>query len=353
MVLLARNLFRTSSRNRGCIGVDVGTRMVKFAQCRKVAGVWRLCAVKVTPVINQQRADANGLSHGIVRQSLVGTNLKEAGFTSKTAMAALSTDVVAPRTLELPEGDDVEISGMVAQDSETGVEVDFWRSGHTANSSAARVNAVEIPKSLAKQCVSDLASIHLQCEAIDVQSFALARALQLIEVSSAPVAAIDWGATAPMFCICRNGQPEFSRVLRHCGLTSAVRDISADLDIDELEVAQLLISFGVRPTVRGENPIAWRVGNILAEHVERFRLEVKKTIDFLRQNQASSIPRRICLFGGGATIAHADRLLSEQLQIETRRWQLEARLVEPHLHSLTFQSLFGAAVGLSILEAGE
>lgn len=339
---------------RSRIGADIGTRMLKFAQCRRVFGTWKVSAVHIQPVISQQIADATGLGRGVVADSLSRTSFRSHGFPDKSVVAALSSAVVSPRPLELPDGDEDELAEMVSAecDASESSPVDFWRTRRDADNQdeMARVNAVVLPKELAFHCAEGLRRAGLYCDAISVQSMALARSTQLMDAGDRPVAAVDWGASAPMLCICRNGQPEFSRVLRHCGLRTAVEEISTDMGIGELESAQLLAAYGVDSSRRTSGTIGSRLDALLTNHVDRFQQELARTLEFIDQNQPESMPEWICLFGGGATISGISSRLTDELHLETRRWELEPSQLDPGLRELEFQSMFGAAVGLSILE---
>ncbi len=344
-------------RSRSRIGADIGTRMLKFAQCRRVFGKWKLAAAHVLPVLSQQTADATGLGAGVVGQALDGVSLRPSGFEGTSAVAALSSAVAWPRRIELPDGEDAELLEMVNEecDASESCSVDFWRSrsAERGTSTMIQVDAVVLPKEQALHCAQGLTYAGLHCDAISVQSLAMARAVQLIEATDRPIAAVDWGATAPLLCVCRNGQAEFTRVLRHCGLRSAVEAISTDMGIGELDVAQLLISYGVDSARHAGGTIGSRLDVMLCDHVRRFQDELIKTLEFLRQHLPESVPDSICLFGGGATIAGIAARLSDQTRVETRSWKLEPSQLDPGLHALEFQSLFGVAVGLSILETDQ
>jgi Tfp pilus assembly PilM family ATPase len=344
-----------TGRTAGRIGVDVGTRMLKFAQCRLTFGIWKVTAVHVLPVAANQLADAAGLSRGLVGESIAGLKLQSMGFKGTSAITALSSAVVTPRLLDLPDGDDDDLAEMVREESDAPAtsNVDFWRTRpvQRGKNHMAHVNAVVLPEQPAEGCVVGLEQAGLCCDAISVQSIAMARAVELMAPGDQPVAAIDWGATSPLICICRNGQAEYSRVLRNCGLKSAVDAISADLGISELEVAQLLVSFGIDSSRNGGGVVGARIDALLAEHVQRFQQEVTRTIEFIQQNQPDSVPEWLCLFGGGGTIAGIAPHLTEHLRIETRSWELEPGQLDSRIRSLEFQSLFGVAVGLSTLEA--
>lgn len=343
-----------SNRSIGRIGADIGTRMMKFAQCRRAFGAWKVSAVQVLPVVSRQLADVAGLTGGVVSQSLAGVSLRSSGFKGTSAVAALSNAVVSPTLLELPHGDDDDLANMVREECDVNQSssVDFWKTKpiQNGNNDLAHVNAVILHKEHAFSCADSLRQAGLHCDSISVQSAALARAVQMIESSDRPIAAIDWGATAPVLSICRNGQAEFSRVLRHCGLGSAVKAVSADLKINELEVAQLLVAYGVEAARRSNGTIERRLHTVLSDHTAKFLQEVSRTLEFIKQNQPQLNPEWLCLFGGGATIAGIATHLTHKLRCETRCWELEPGQLDQSLRSLKFQSLFGVAVGLSTME---
>lgn len=349
---VTRPLFVT---RQGLIGVDFGTRMMKFAQLRSSLRSWKLTAVHSTPIATSQGLTASSIGRGAIRESLKGMSRSASGFVGPRAVVALPTELAEPRPFELPQGDLGELARMLDQElsSPQTSQSDFWDCGafSRTDTELRRVNAVEVADSVLNRCIEDLARAGLECEVIDVLPFALARAIDFVERSPVPgsVLALDWGAGQPLLVLIENGQPVFTRVLRDCALGKALDRIQSQLGIDEIECAQLLATCGIDGRGEGSRIVAEIISRHLVDEVEQMLETLHRTMEFL-QREHGETPNRMWLFGCGGAIRGLDDVLSEQLELETRTWALEKDQLSRSLQSLTAQCVFGAAVGLSLLE---
>jgi hypothetical protein len=83
--------------------------------------------------------------------------------------------------------------------------------------------------------------------------------------------------------------------------------------------------------------------------IAQLQQELKKTLDYLKQEYPKVLPERLWLFGGGALIPGIVDRLKEISGLETRLWHLPAS--EPAMESDPWQAVFGAAATLSMLGA--
>ena len=345
-------------KRRGLIGIDFGTRMIKFAQLRSSLRSWKLTAVHSAPVVTPQRLTASSIGRGAIRESLTGMSRSARGLAGQRAVVALPTETAEPRPFELPPGNLDELARMLDQElsSPQTSQSDFWDCGSFSgtDSELQRVNGVEVSESVLNRCIEDLSRVGVECEVIDVLPFALARAVGLVNRSGipGPVLALDWGAGQPLLVMIENGQPVFTRVLRDCGLGKALDRIQSQLGINELECAQLLATCGINGRGEGSRIVAEIISRHLADEVDRLLESLQRTLEFLQRGH-SEMPSRMWLFGCGGAIRGLGDVLSEHLGIETRVWELEKDQLSRSLQSLPAQCVFGAAVGLSLLEMTE
>lgn len=346
----SRPLFQ---RQRGLIGVDLGTRFIKAAQVRPGVGGLKLKAVQSAPVRGQQGLCDSTISHGVIRSSLADTPLRTIGFRGRRVVMGLPNDLAEPRCLELPAAEASELAVMVEQElgAQGDAQSDFWicENVRSSDGDICRVGAIEASPKVINRSVEDLMSLGLDCEVVDALPFALSRAVQFVDpsIQNGPVAALDWGAGHPSFVVMTEDGPVLTRSLRSCGLGAAISQIQKQLGIDELECAQLLATCGVQASGSVTSRLADRIGRNLASCLDELLEELHKTLVFAGQRGVE--PQHIWLFGCGGAIAGMDQALSAQLDVGIRSWQLAPEQVTKSLASLPSHAIFGAAVGYSLL----
>ena len=345
-----------SCRRTGWVGIDLGTDAIKFAQVSRQRGQWQLDRSLIVPVSSTSGSPAGGDS---LVQSLREARTS-AGFRRRRSACALSMAAMELQTLELPEGTDQEIEQMVSAELSTdhvdGLgerEFAFWKSPPAAEQkpATALVTVVSLVRTKAEDHASAQAAAGFRCQVLDCLPFALARAVAMQNGSgSEPVAALDWGATAPQLTIVSEGRPRFTRPLRECGTSQLVNSLCKGFDISAGDARQLLSTYGFStPSGTSEKSQLQQVtGQFAAGPLERIVAELNRTLLYLQRQQPRLVPRRIILFGAGATIRNACEVFTERLGTETSLWQLNAEQSsstgpDPH------QSLLGPAIALSAL----
>lgn len=347
------------SRAQGLIGVDFGTRIIKLAQIRGAGRTCKVAAVHLVPVDGRAGLSSSTIDHGAVRRSLSGMTLRRHGFSGRRAVAVLPTSICEPRAFEFPVGNDREVSHMLEQElNSSGVgQCDFWRCESLTGSDGQlqRITAVDVSERTLLRCIEDQSSVGLHCEAIDALPFALARAVTFAERDryTGPVAALDWSAGRPLLVLIEKGRPVFTRVLRDCGLEPAIDRVRSQLEIDEQECAQLLMTCGIRGGSRATIEVARVIERLLAESVDQTLGALQTTLEFIKTRSPDSSPGKIWLFGCGGAVAGMDELLTAQLGIATHAWQLEEGRFCHALHGLSGQPILGAAIGMSLLDRNE
>lgn len=348
---MSRPLFK---RSRGLIGLDLGTRFIKAAQVRPTMGGWKVAAVHSIPVSVQGGLSASTIKDGVIRKTLAGIPLKSSGFSGRRTVLGLPNELAEPRSLELPAGDEFELASMIEQEMTTyaSPQTDFWTCDviRSDEGDVFRVNAIEVAPEVLNCCADDLTKVGLDCEVIDALPFALSRAVKYVDrdLHKGPVAALDWGAGQPSLVVLNEDGPVFTRSLRDCGLGSGIDQIQSQLGIDELECAQLRTTCGVRHAGNVTSRVSEKIGRILADCMDELLDQLQRTLAFVGQRGIK--PRRIWMFGCGATIAGMDQALASQLDIGVRSWQLEPEQLSRTLTSLPSHAVFGAAVGFSLLK---
>jgi type IV pilus assembly protein PilM len=353
-------------RQRGWIGIDLGTQVVKIAQLERAGGRLRWSRTALERPEHPREAKGGETPQWPIDSGpqIVDALRRQGGFHGRAAACALPMSLTELRTLVLPPGDESEHRAMIAQELEavSGAndeprEFDFWEADADAQREAIVQNAVHV-MSIARSLVARLgvgfARAGLECRVLDGLPCALARAVTLAQRSQRPepVAAIDWGVANATFCVVQGGRTQFIRTLRDCGAGALVAQVAQSLGLSPLEAGDVLRRFGL-PEPCGATPgndgIQEVVADVLAGHLRIVLEELAKTLSYLRAQRSVLLPARLWLFGGGAAIKNVAAFLAAKLEIPCDVWRLPGEEEPGGGQSSISSELFGPAAALSAL----
>gem|GEM_PF-1027366 len=356
----------------GLIGVDIGSRFAKLAQVRRHRGRLVISALHALPTHGDQPLDEESLLNGALAQSLASLDLRAAGFRGQRCAALLTGAIAEPRTLHLPTSTDAETEQMIrleleddahGRSTEEAIEFDFWSSADATTSDArtpdatARVSLIQTSRHVSETIALDLRQHRLNCEVLDGLPFALARAVHFVDPTSCSdtFAAIDWGCHEPLFVVVKDGVPAFHRVLRNCGLDAAMTAIRDEFSVSRFEACRLLAAVGIdqasldKQPGNKTRPIRQTVTRCVDPVVHRLLDQVRRSLDFLRQQSRHLVPQSLWLLGGGAALSGVEKAFASRFDLPCRIWQPSAPRFAPNLPAHMPLAPFGAAVGLSLL----
>ena len=331
----------------GWIGIDFGTKVAKVAQLERAGN--RL----VTHQITVERLENDGQVAGD------GERLREAleicgQFRGRTVACTLPMSATDLRAMNVPPGTDAERRAMIAQELEaaysdgTAREFDFWE---TEASGADSVNVLSVARATVDSVTATLAVAGLECAVLDGLPCTLARAVAMSTNDIAgPIAAIDWGYANATVSIVEHGRPQFTRPLRDCGAGAMFTDVAQALGLNEAEAAEVLTRFGLpdpeKPDSDGDE-IGEVVADIIGGQLQRVVDELTRTFSFLRLQRQALLPKRLLLFGAGATVRNAAAFVAARLETPCDVWRLAN--YESAEGQTTGEAVFGPATALSAL----
>ncbi len=331
------------TRQKGWIGVDLGTCAVKIAQVEKVGSRYRLAAALV---ISRPEPETGGVAPDLPAAAASPSPLAWAqrtreelrrDFTGRRAACMLSLDRGELRPMNLPPGSPPERRAMIAAElSETyeaGLEgrvFDYWdaRSAEgAAGSSLENVHVLSLAEADAAEAAAVLGRLGLRCEVIDGLPPALARAVAMAQPEAAePVAAVDWGAHTATLCLVHQGTAVYTRQLRDCGFVALPSAVQRALGLSTHDARQLLCTYGVvDPSAGGDRWAELRhvLSDIVAEPVAALVAEIQRTLAYPELHRAGLLPGRVWLFGGGATVRNIAPYLRAKIGLPVEPWRLE------------------------------
>jgi Tfp pilus assembly PilM family ATPase len=347
----------------GLIGIDIGSRFSKFAQVRRQRGRWLIAALHTVRTPGDQPLAEESLLNGVLSRSLAGLNLRATGFRGQRCATLLTGAIAEPRTLHLPDATIAEIDQMIRLELEDdahgrangeAIEFDFWSSPDAELSDRTkRVSVVQASRQASETVTLDLRQHGLNCEVIDGLPFALARAVNFVDpqCSRGTYAAIDWGCHEPLFVVVKDGGPVFHRVLRDCGLETAITSIRNEFSASRFEACRLLAAVGIcgARTSNATLSIRQAVARCIDPVVDRLLDQVRRSFDFLRQQSGHLVPQSLWLLGGGAALLGVEETFASRFDVPCRVWQPATAQIARDVPANGRLAPFGAAVGLSLL----
>jgi len=329
-----------ASRQKGWIGVDLGTSAVKLAQVERAGRApsggwsWRLAHARV---IRRPPADpADKETDGVLDwwNRALRSQPVRAGFAGRQAACVLPTGRADLRAINLPEGSEAERRAMIANELDAllgenaGRRVfDFWEIRPPEESNLENVNVISLPEHEALAVAASLARAGLCCRVLDGLPLAMARAVSLANGAdaAAPAGALDWGFSSATFSILCGHRPVFTRHLRDCGFAAMPAAVGEALGLSIDDAEQLLATHGVVDPGAREDPlhdvqeaIAEVIGGLMNEMVS----QLNKTLAYPELHRSGLVPGKIWLLGGGATVKNVAALLSARIHVPVQTWHL-------------------------------
>jgi len=349
----------------GWIGIDIGSSSVKLAQLTRSKKKLRLSGLAI---ISRRNAwpTANLSDHEPLSSAdeiCAAVSLRP-GFRGKHAAATLPMALCNTHTLDRPNSQPPAGQNfdqrqfvraaieMATQRSAEHLQFDVWNAEAEAGQAPKQANILSVATSWTDQLYADVTQLDWSCQTIDGLPLSLARAVAMDEQydPAEPIAALDWGYAKATLCIISGGSPVYVRSFKGCGLHHLLQSLCENLDITQEEALCLLQEHGITSSVSSDpSPTGKLIEEIIAEPISRLVKEYQRTIAHLQCQRRTILPKRLVLFGGGATINGLAVHLSERLESRTQVWRFEN--LDPDLAKQPRLSscLFGPAIALSAL----
>ena len=280
-------------------------------------------------------------------------------FRGRSVAAAVPARLTTHRSLDVPAGDIEELRRMVHEEIEAdsapgAVErcIDFWPTPKPANANAAmtQLSILDIDREVSLRIAQNLKNAALDCRILDGLPCALARAVQMCDIdrTERPTAIIDFGYSSTVFVVAVNGSPQFTRVLRGCGLDALVGPVQKCMPLTASESLQLVRRIGVAPSDFDPrtDSASQVIHQLLSGPISMLMGEIARTLVYLQHSIPELLPDRLMLCGGGSSLPNLVARFAGETGLDVVGWKMS--MTEPHLASQD-DSLFAVAAALSAL----
>ncbi len=327
------------------IGLDIEQTLLAGVQVKgsRQSQVLTHAALQTLPeglVAEGEVADVGGLA------SQLKSFWKRAGFRSRRVLLGIANQKIVVRAMEFPVIDEKELRAAIEFQAQEAIPIPVEEAvldyqvmtTYTAEDGTARqrILLVAAQRDMIRQFVEVARKANLQVDGIDLQAFALARALAEPPdlVSETPqtgsVAMVNIGSGITNLVVVYNESPQFTRVIS-LGSESMIETLATDCGVDMEEAWRLAVTVGLRssaPPPAGTEPgpggLPEGVSPELAEQVhvsldnscETFADEIRRSIDYYHSQAHESEVARLLITGDGSLARHLPEYLGQALHLE-------------------------------------
>lgn len=305
------------------IGLDIEQTLLAGVQIRgaRHAQVLTHAALQTLPeglVAEGEVVDVGGLA------SQLKSFWKRAGFRQRRVLLGIANQKIVVRAMEFPVIDEKELRAAIEFQAQEAIPIPVEEavldyqvmSTYTAEDGTPRQRLllVAAQKDMIHQFVEVVRKANLQVEGIDLQAFALARALMeepdLGEEGPAPgaVAMVNIGSGITNLVVVQNAIPQFTRVIS-LGSEAMIESLATDCGVDTEEAWRLAVIVGLRVTEEAiEFPEditldrADQVRASLENSCETFADEIRRSIDYYHTQAHEAEITRVVVTGDGSLV---------------------------------------------------
>ncbi|MEN6581918.1 MAG: type IV pilus assembly protein PilM [Armatimonadota bacterium] len=316
------------------VGIDIGSSCIKAVEIEPTARGWELVNAAVAPT------PADAIREGVIVNvaevsQQIRSLLKEAGIRATGAISAISGSQVIVRQVQFPKMPEATLRKSIKYEASKHISssmedsaVEFEILGDVPDSPGMmNVMLVAAPREMVDTRVAAIESAGLEPLVIDVEAFAIIRALVDFSASDEylqkTVALIDMGASHTDVNIVSKGEFALTRNIPIAGnsFTNAVKSLTGS-SFDDAERAKLEMTSGSpldELSAREGDNRSWKVVQPLLDELIR---EIRRSIHYYQSQFPEGSPEalvsQITLTGGTARMPGMSAYMSAKLSIPTQ-----------------------------------
>jgi type IV pilus assembly protein PilM len=328
-------------RSASRIGLDIEQTLVAGVQIKggKRSQVLTHAALQSLPeglVAEGEVVDAAALA------AEIKSFWKRAGFGSRRVSLGVANQKIVVRTMEFPVIDEKELRAAIEFQAQEAIPIPVEEAvldyqvmstySDEDGSSKQRILLVAAQRDMINQFVEVARKANLVVDGIDLQAFALARALSFIPdvmageepATSEATAMVNIGSGITNLVVVSGNTPQFTRVI-NVGSESMIESLAENVKVDLEQAWRLAVVVGLRGD-EGDEPLpddvddetAAAVRASLENSCETFADEIRRSVDYFHTQTQSGQISRLIVSGDGSLTRNFTAYLSHALHLEVQ-----------------------------------
>ena len=300
---------------RNLVGLDIGTSKVRAAEVARGRGRPTVVRYAEAPLPVGAVRDGEVVNHDVVVEAL--RQVRTAGkFTNRDVVLGVGNQRTMVRSLDLPwmpmnqlrSTLAFQVGDMLPVPVEDAVLDYFPTTGYQQENGQRTVHGllVAATRDTLGPNIAAAETAGWRPQQIDLNAFALTRALGLLGIEQRCVALVDIGAKTTNVVILDHGVPQLVRILASGG-QDATDAIASELKVPLGDAEALKRQVGLGFQV----PEEYRAASDIVNHVSGGLVEsIRSTITYYVQNNPGGAPDLVLLTGGGSYLNGLGQYLS-------------------------------------------
>ena len=321
-------LFKWLAGKNALCGIDIGSSSIKLTQIDKTSNGYQLAKLAITPTLSSTFKDGNIIDSQILADSL-RTTIANNKISISGAVGAVAGQSVVIRPINMARMSEKELQNAIRFEAErylpypvaeSRIYGSILRPSIDGDDKSMEVLLVAAPNDLVKNTQDVLHLAGLQVQAIDIEPFALVRALQVTldeAVFNKTVVLLNIGASYTSISIFKGGYLRHNRTVTVAG-NSFTKAISQSLNLNVEEAEKIKKEKGMIRVEKDTTPIApttMRIFNVIVPILSELLTEVQRSFDYYRSRYRGETIDQIVLCGGTSRFKNIDAYISSELGI--------------------------------------
>lgn len=308
-------------------GLDVGSSMIKVAQVRKTSSGAQLVAFGACPTPPMTIRDG-----AVVDARMLGDAIRQLLADSSVAantkiVSAVTGQQVVIRPISMTKMTEKELIQAIRFEAERYLPYSVTEAQITGiklqdtDEKSMDVLLIAAPNEMVNNAKEVVKMAEVQPEAIDLEPFALLRALQLTaspEKMQQCIALVNLGASSSSINIFKGGVLRHNRTITIAG-NSFTKAIGQSLNLSFEEAEKIKKEKGVIRVEKDATPVpptTMRIFNVILPVLTELVTEVQRSFDYYRSRYRGESVDLVVLSGGTARFKNIEAYLSNELSIQ-------------------------------------
>jgi len=316
-------------RKKAYAGVDLGTNSIKVAQIESVGDHWSVTKHAEVPTPVDAIKDGVVVDCDQVAGALKQA-LRDARINATSAIIGVAGGSVIVRTVRIPRMPEATLRKSIRFEAgryvPSSVEDSFieFEILEDAPENQMDVLIVAAPRELVKSRVEACAKAGLEVEIVDIEAFAMYRALvesELVsEYADTTIALVDIGASTTNVSVINKGVFAMTRSIPQAGgtLTQALENY---FKLEPSDAEQGKTQLDLRTLIDADGTIENPPLRVLQPHIDDLLREIRRSLNYYQSQQTGqgepNPVTKLIVSGGGARMTGIAEYMQHKLEIES------------------------------------